>query len=78
MERARGMKDKTKVLTRKKISFFDKYLSVWVILCIVAGVAVGKFLPAIPDTLSKFEYANVSIPVAVDVKSGFYKHCQCN
>jgi len=65
MERARGMKDKTKVLTRKKISFFDKYLSVWVILCIVAGVAVGKFLPAIPDTLSKFEYANVSIPVAV-------------
>jgi ACR3 family arsenite transporter len=50
---------------RKKISFFDKYLSVWVILCIAAGVAVGKFLPAIPDTLSKFEYANVSIPVAV-------------
>jgi len=50
---------------RKKISFFDKYLSVWVILCIVAGVAVGKFLPAVPNTLSKFEYANVSIPVAV-------------
>ncbi len=50
---------------RKKISFFDKYLSVWVILCIVAGVAVGKFLPAVPSTLSKFEYANVSIPVAV-------------
>jgi ACR3 family arsenite transporter len=50
---------------RKKISFFDKFLSVWVISCIVAGVAVGKFLPAIPNTLSKFEYANVSIPVAV-------------
>ncbi len=50
---------------RKKISFFDKYLSVWVILCIVAGVTVGKFLPGVPDTLSKFEYANVSIPVAV-------------
>jgi ACR3 family arsenite transporter len=57
------MQENTQV--RKKISFFDKYLSVWVILCIVAGVAVGKFLPAIPDTLSKFEYANVSIPVAV-------------
>ena len=50
---------------RKKISFFDKYLSIWVILCIIAGVAVGKFLPAIPNTLSRFEYANVSIPVAV-------------
>ena len=57
------MQENTQV--RRKISFFDKYLSVWVILCIVAGVAVGKFLPAIPDTLSKFEYANVSIPVAV-------------
>jgi arsenite transporter len=57
------MQENTQV--RKKISFFDKYLSVWVILCIAAGVAVGKFLPAIPDTLSKFEYANVSIPVAV-------------
>ncbi|MBC8421401.1 MAG: ACR3 family arsenite efflux transporter [Actinobacteria bacterium] len=50
---------------RKKISFFDKYLSIWVILCIIAGVAVGKFLPAIPNTLSRFEYANVSIPAAV-------------
>ena len=50
---------------RKKISFFDKYLSIWVILCIIAGVAVGKFPPAIPNTLSRFEYANVSIPVAV-------------
>jgi len=57
------MQENTQV--RKKISFFDKYLSVWVILCIAIGVAVGKFLPAIPDTLSKFEYANVSIPVAV-------------
>ena len=59
------MKDKTKAPTSRKISFFDKYLSVWVILCIIAGVAVGKYLPAVPDTLSKFEYANVSIPVAV-------------
>ena len=65
MERANGMKDKTEVPIRNKISFFDKYLSIWVVLCIVAGVAVGKFLPAIPNTLSKFEYANVSIPVAV-------------
>jgi len=56
---------KTEQTTRRQISFFDKYLSIWVILCIVAGVAIGKFLPAIPNTLSKFEYANVSIPVAI-------------
>lgn len=47
------------------ISFFEKYLSVWVALCIVAGVAIGKFLPQIPDFLSRFEYAQVSIPIAI-------------
>lgn len=47
------------------ISFFEKYLTLWVALCIVAGVLIGQYLAFIPGTLSKFEYANVSIPVAV-------------
>ena len=47
------------------ISFFDKYLSVWVALCIIAGIAIGKFTPFIPEFLGKLEYANVSIPIAV-------------
>ena len=44
---------------------FEKYLTLWVVVCIVAGVAVGQLLPAVPQTLSRFEYAHVSIPVAV-------------
>ena len=47
------------------ISFFERNLSLWVILCMVAGVLIGKFLPAIPAELAKFEYAKVSIPIAV-------------
>jgi len=47
------------------LDFFGRYLSVWVMLCIVAGVLVGQFLPSVPETLSRFEYANVSIPVAI-------------
>jgi len=47
------------------IGFFEKYLTVWVLLCMVAGVLIGVFLPQIPNFLSKFEYANVSIPVAI-------------
>ena len=47
------------------ISFFERYLTLWVTLCIIAGVALGQLLPIIPQTLSKFEYANVSIPVAI-------------
>ena len=47
------------------IGFFERYLTIWVILCMAAGVLIGKFLPAIPAALGKLEYANVSIPVAV-------------
>jgi arsenite transporter len=47
------------------ISFFERNLTLWVILCMVAGVLIGKFLPAIPATLAQFEYAQVSIPIAV-------------
>lgn len=47
------------------IGFFEKYLTLWVILCMAAGILIGKFVPAIPDFLGKFEYANVSIPIAI-------------
>lgn len=48
-----------------EISFFEKNLTLWVVLCMVAGVLIGKYLPAIPGFLSRFEYAKVSIPIAV-------------
>ena len=47
------------------ISFFERYLTLWVAACILGGIAIGKLLPGIPDTLGKFEYANVSLPIAV-------------
>jgi ACR3 family arsenite transporter len=47
------------------ISFFEKYLTLWVVLCMGAGILIGQFLPGIPDFLSRFEYAKVSIPIAV-------------
>lgn len=47
------------------ISVFQKYLTVWVVLCMVAGVLIGKFLPQIPAFLNQFEYAKVSIPIAI-------------
>jgi len=46
------------------ISFFERYLTVWVVLCMAAGVMIGVYLPAIPKFLGKFEYERVSIPIA--------------
>ncbi|HBF7768573.1 ACR3 family arsenite efflux transporter [Clostridioides difficile] len=50
---------------KNNISAFQKYLTVWVILCMVIGVLIGKFLPIIPNFLNRFEYAKVSIPMAL-------------
>lgn len=47
------------------INFFQKHLTIWVIICMIIGVLIGKFLPFIPEYLNKFEYANVSIPIAI-------------
>ena len=49
----------------KGIGFFEKYLSVWVALCIIVGIVIGQWIPAVPETLGQWEYANVSIPIAV-------------
>lgn len=47
------------------ISFFEKYLTIWVVGCMIAGILIGKYLPGIPGFLGKFEYAQVSIPIAI-------------
>ena len=47
------------------LGVFEKYLTLWVAACIIAGIAIGKYLPAFPEALGKLEYANVSLPVAV-------------
>lgn len=49
----------------RSIGFFEKYLTLWVIGCIVLGVLIGQFIPAVPEFLGRLEYAQVSLPVAV-------------
>lgn len=50
---------------KQGLGFFEKYLTVWVAMCMVAGVALGLSFPAFPKFLSRWEYAHVSIPVAI-------------
>jgi arsenite transporter len=47
------------------LGVFGRFLTLWVAVAMVAGVALGQWLPGIPDTLARYEYANVSAPVAV-------------
>jgi ACR3 family arsenite transporter len=47
------------------IGFFERYLSIWVALCIVAGIVLGKLLPGAVHTVSTLEVAHVNIPVGI-------------
>ena len=48
----------------KTLNFFDKYLSLWVAICIVVGTGIGNFFPRAASRLGQIEIANVSLPVA--------------
>ncbi|MBW4465803.1 MAG: ACR3 family arsenite efflux transporter [Pegethrix bostrychoides GSE-TBD4-15B] len=48
-----------------KLSFFEKYLTVWVFLCIIAGVILGRLFPNVAVTLDSFSIYQVSIPIAI-------------
>jgi ACR3 family arsenite transporter len=52
-------------MSNSGMSFFERYLTVWVLACMIIGVLIGVYIPGIPDFLSQFEYARVSIPVAI-------------
>ena len=47
------------------IGFFEKYLTVWVLLCMVAGILIGKLLPGVPAYLEKLQIAGQNIPIAI-------------
>ena len=51
--------------SRPGIGFFERYLTVWVALCIVAGILLGRLLPGVFETIGHLEVAQVNIPVGI-------------
>ena len=47
------------------MNIFERYLSLWVALCIIAGVVLGHWLPGVFQTVGELELAHVNIPVAI-------------
>ncbi len=50
---------------RSPLGFFERYLSLWVSICIVVGVVMGAAVPELFQTIAGIEYANVNLVVAV-------------
>ena len=49
----------------KRLHPFERYLSVWVACCIVAGIAIGRLTPGLVGALSRMEVSHVNLPIAV-------------
>ena len=54
-----------KVAAGAPLSVFERYLTVWVFLCIVAGVLLGQALPDVFQAIGRMEYAQVNLPVGL-------------
>ncbi|MHB8708583.1 MAG: ACR3 family arsenite efflux transporter [Desulfuromonadales bacterium] len=55
-------------MTAKQMSFFDKYLTVWVVICMAVGVGLGKLIPDAVASLRSLEFgegSQINIPIAV-------------
>src|SRR5512137_660055 len=54
--------------TRKRLNFFERYLSLWVAACMVVGVLIGKLLPGLVDAFRRMEFGSgsqINVPIAV-------------
>lgn len=49
----------------KRLNFFERYLSLWVFVCIFIGILAGKLFPALFNTLSQLEVSHVNLPIAI-------------
>ncbi|CAN0625955.1 Arsenical-resistance protein Acr3 [Burkholderia multivorans] len=54
-----------KAAAKPAINFFERYLTVWVALCIVVGIALGQALPDVFQRIGRLEYAQVNLPVGL-------------
>ena len=57
---------------RKKLSFLDRYLTVWIFLAMALGVAIGYLFPSSSTFINSFSSGTTNIPLAVGLISVLY------
>jgi len=48
-----------------KLGAFEKYLTLWIAICIIIGLLLGRFLPSFGEYLDSLKYAQLSIPIGI-------------
>ena len=55
----------TPASTKKKLSFLDRYLTLWIFLAMVLGVCIGYFFPSSSTFINSFSFGTTNIPLAI-------------
>ncbi|MCA0131871.1 ACR3 family arsenite efflux transporter [Winogradskyella alexanderae] len=50
---------------KKKLSFLDSYLTLWIFLAMTLGVGIGYFIPSIPEIINSYSSGTTNIPIAI-------------
>ena len=50
---------------KKKLSFLDSYLTLWIFLAMIFGIAIGYFMPSFPKLIESYSSGTTNIPIAI-------------
>lgn len=50
---------------KKKLSFLDRYLTLWIFLSMGTGIAIGYFMPAVKTLINSYQYGTTNVPIAI-------------
>jgi len=50
---------------RKKLSFLDRYLTLWIFAAMLLGIALGYFIPSVPEVINSYSSGTTNVPLAI-------------